>query len=606
MARHGRSSERGWLLQVPRFLLIAVILASLALGLWGFVIYSETPQFHQYWDTEPLDLLYYTLQLFVGASGPVGGEVDMAQVPWQLNIARLLAPASAVIGGIIALLALFDGQLKHAMKRNQRGHVVIVGNTPDATIIEDALNKENAEVTRAESGSAEDLLEAGVRGAAAVYICNDDTGDPGENLRIASVAQGIAPRSPNRKIAVALSDPDLAPALLARHVTNPDHNFDLFSLTNLAASRLAAYAMKRPDIHSIWLLGAGRLRDETIFELVQEWSIRYGANDRLEMVVCGEDVKDAQDAINRACARMPKSMLDIVKLKAVSDVSKLQTPDITIVCGKTDAESLELALSTPQAWRGTPGSLIVLVTHGDQAAALFGTEGVGPLSGNNRALDVVTIASLIKDSNGGILVHEPVGDRLEHVAYRTATRHYNANLPDSGTPALAWEQLSQADQDASHAGTTDLRTLLASLDKSGWKVVPFGASAGLQLTPDQVNYLAKNYYDQNNSKVGTSDNTQWELAVGQITMLPETLAQMGLGIADVRQGDISLLTSATPLITSATPLATTATPLPTSATPKSTAKPAELTTHATPKVVTHATPTVSTHATPKVISGSET
>lgn len=603
-----RFRRANWLGQLPRLIIVGVALLCLILGYWGFVIYARTPHFPEDWQTGRLNFLYYTLQLFVGASGPVGGTADMAQVPWQLNVARLLAPASAVIGGIVALLAIFDEQIRRAYRRSRRGHIIIVGDTPDAEVIEDALRSEDAVVEQAASGSRDDLIQAGAHGAAAIYICNDDTGDPGANLRVAATIRSIKPKVRHRKVAVALCDPELAPAMLARHLTHPVDDVDLFSLTNLAASRLAAHILKQlrqaaahnplgqpSEVTQIWLLGSGRLHDEVIYEVVQEWAVSKGVSERLEIVASG---KNAQKVLDSVCARLPKSLLDVVKLTADDDVSQIAPTDLTVVCGKNDAETLELALETPKAWQGAPGSLIVQVTHGEQAEALFG-EGVGLLGGVDGVLDVVTTASLILPLKGGLLVHESSLDRLQHVAYRTNSQH-------------------------GYQSGAALPQLLAGVERAGWKVVPFGASVGLELPAAAVTSLASGYYEAGSNGVPFAQ-LQPAQAAGyrqQVAVLPETLAQMGLGIAEVNQsGGVSLISSATPLITRATPLVSHATPqvargvtpmvskatpqilddgqrLVSKATPKGSDAVAPLVTKATPQAPDAATTQIST-ATPK-------
>ncbi|MDR2703697.1 MAG: hypothetical protein LBB58_05090, partial [Cellulomonadaceae bacterium] len=341
------SWAHGWLREVPRILVTALFLSCLALGLWGFHILSRTPQFSDDWGGSWPNIIYFTIQLFLGDSGPVSfGEAQMSDLPWQLNVARLLAPAATVMGALIAFLVIFDEHIKRTLTKNQRGHAVIVGDTLEAEVITEALKAERIATVKAESDSQTDLIAAGARGAAAVYICNDDSDDPGANLRVAATVKAIPKRRADRTIAVALLNPALAPALLARHLTQTDPYFDLFSVTNLAASRLAAKAVNT-EVRRIWLLGSGRLRDEVLYELAQEWSVKHKGT--CEIIVSGAE-SDA--AIDRALARLPKVVSDRVSLKAIEDISKAEAADICIVCGKDDAETLGIVLSTPETWQG--------------------------------------------------------------------------------------------------------------------------------------------------------------------------------------------------------------------------------------------------------------
>jgi len=555
-----------WLREAPRILVITLFVACMILGIWGFTILRQTQQFRDDWGGSWLNIIYFTIQLFLGDSGPVSfGEAQMYNLPWQLNVARLLAPAATVIGALIAFLVLFDEHIKRTITRNQRGHVVVVGETPDAEVITEALRNERVPVVQAASGSKTDLIAAGTRGASAVYICNDDSNDPGANLRVAATVKEIPAKISGRTIAVALLDPNLAPALLARHVTQPEPFFDLFSLTNSAASRLAAVAT-HGDAKRIWLLGSGRFRDEVLYELVQEWQARHTGN--FEINVFGEG---GEEAIDRVAARLPESMLSNVTMKYVEDISTAEPADITIICGKDDAETLGIALSTPETWQGKPGSLLVHVARGDQADALFGPEGVGMLDSNGHVLNVVPTASLLADVNNGILVHESTANRLDYVAHRTHNRLGYGNPAETEfahAPAvvaptgLRHSLASRLGRGGPMTAPSALHPLIGALEHSGWKVVPFAASVGLELPPGAIDWLAECYYNDQaglsaasaGAGVGAGRVQFSQLPPEQakryrdlVASLPETLAQMGLGVAQIDQGHFA------PLISSATP-----------------------------------------------------
>lgn len=526
-----------WWRSLPRFLLIALIVLCLGLGMWGYIIFARTPQFAQDWGESTPNLIYFTLQLFLGDSGPVSfGTAQMGAMPWQLNVARLLAPAAAVIGALIAMLSIFDEQIKRAVNRGQRGHVLLVGNTPTADMVEDALKLDGTNVVRTPSGDADDLTNAGVRGAAAVYVCGDDSDDPSANLRIAATVRNLPSQDQDRKIAVALSDPDLAPALLARHLSHPDPDLDLFYLTGLTAARLASYVMDKTHVHRVWLLGSGLLRDEMICELAQEWSIRRKSNDSLEIVVCGEG---ATEAVERAAPRLSAKILTHLSLEAVPDVTETEPADVVVICGKNDTESLEVALSTPQAWAGGADSLVVHVQHDSHAANLFGEAGVGLIDDIDGVLDVVSTGALIRGASPGLLVHEPVVDRLAHAAHRTRVRH----ALESETPTLPaeylqpWDALDPNLQQIHKDQIAAIPPLLTALEHAGWKIVPFASSGGLGLPDDQIETLASEVHrhtDTTGLAYEQLSNEQQEVSRELVRDLPETLAQLGLGIARVR------------------------------------------------------------------------
>lgn len=108
-ARHG-----SW--QWPVILFLAV--AALGLGYLGFRRYDLVHGAAR----SSLDHLYLALQLFSMESGALAGPI-----PWQLELARLLAPVVAAWAALRALAALFRERFELLRLRRWRGHVVICG-----------------------------------------------------------------------------------------------------------------------------------------------------------------------------------------------------------------------------------------------------------------------------------------------------------------------------------------------------------------------------------------------------------------------------------------------------------------------------------------------
>ena len=73
-------------------------------------------------DAHWLDILYLDLQLFVLESGYI-----QAGTPWELQVARLLAPGVPVFTAGKAVFAIFRGKLRILYSRYRAGHVVVCG-----------------------------------------------------------------------------------------------------------------------------------------------------------------------------------------------------------------------------------------------------------------------------------------------------------------------------------------------------------------------------------------------------------------------------------------------------------------------------------------------
>lgn len=96
----------------------ALAVVVVALGFWGLSLAQSrvgTP--------DPVTTRWYrTLQLFVLEGGDVPGPL-----PWQLEVARVMAPLLSAYTVLLAVAATFGEQLDGWRLRRIRGHVVVVG-----------------------------------------------------------------------------------------------------------------------------------------------------------------------------------------------------------------------------------------------------------------------------------------------------------------------------------------------------------------------------------------------------------------------------------------------------------------------------------------------
>lgn len=95
----------------------ALALAVVALGARGFHLHRGGAS----GAIDLVDLVFKSCQLFVLQVG-----VD-PPMPWQLNVARILAPLVAAYTALQALAELFAGQMRSLRLRFLRGHVVVCG-----------------------------------------------------------------------------------------------------------------------------------------------------------------------------------------------------------------------------------------------------------------------------------------------------------------------------------------------------------------------------------------------------------------------------------------------------------------------------------------------
>lgn len=107
-----------WSRTWPWLVFIAMASAASLLGYLGFrelALAAGEPE-------RPLNLAYRTVQLFVLESGNIQGAV-----PWQLEIARVLAPLVPAWAVFQALLVVFRDQREAFWLRRRKGHIVVCG-----------------------------------------------------------------------------------------------------------------------------------------------------------------------------------------------------------------------------------------------------------------------------------------------------------------------------------------------------------------------------------------------------------------------------------------------------------------------------------------------
>lgn len=104
----------------------ALVLTAFFLGFVGFALYCD----NLHVEKSTTDLAYLALQLFVLESGDVPGP----GLPWQLEVARWLAPATTVAALAAALAMVFRGELEEMRLRRRRRRICALFFAPRSTL----------------------------------------------------------------------------------------------------------------------------------------------------------------------------------------------------------------------------------------------------------------------------------------------------------------------------------------------------------------------------------------------------------------------------------------------------------------------------------------
>ncbi|MEU4364081.1 RyR domain-containing protein [Promicromonospora sp. NPDC023987] len=441
------------------------------LGLWGFWIYRTSPDFA--WGTTAWDVVYYSVQLFV-----LGAEAtnEGGDLPWQLQTARFLAPVATGYAVFEAVRSLFADQFVLMRTRRMRGHAIVVGRTPAAGVIAEALAARGALVARTAAGDAESLRNAGMSGAAVLYACEGEDDEPGVNVLTVAVANRADrdPDLPGLRLNAHVSDPELALALQARHLSHPQPGVDFFTLGELVARSLARrdHVLARGAAPHVAVVGHGTFGRALVVAFARLRSVEIASGgEPLTVTLVGPGAQEAARALR---ARWPavRAACRLVPVETFADVRAPGAPQRVYVCHDDDGDALRNALRDSDLWRAGEGAVVLRLNRLAGLGGLFGTHDGAILDDLGGRLDVVEPGTLLRKATApGALVHDDVYDLMAVSAHLTYLRNQRARgVAWQSTPAMvSWADLSE---DLRAANRAQVRAIPDRLRQMGCTVAP--------------------------------------------------------------------------------------------------------------------------------------
>ncbi|MBE1878219.1 RyR domain-containing protein [Myceligenerans pegani] len=463
---------------------VGLVTTSLVLGGWGFALdTADVPG--RTW----FDVLYYDLQLFVLGADPAS---DGGALSWQLQVARFVAPATAVWAIVEAVRALFAERMRRMRERRTKGHAIVVGRTDAAVAVADALRTGGHTVLRADGD--DDLDDAGLRGAAVLYACADDSGNPSVNvLTVASVANTVRERGRGpRRLYAHVGDPDLAAALQARHLAGESTGVDFFTLDALAAQSLAAReAEALAAAAAVAVIGSGDLARALVVALAREWELVAGVRSRLTILLVADDAPAvATELTNRWGV-----VMEACDLLPVTELPDSAAPDRIYVCPDDEDAALYTALTDTRLWHGAPGSLVLVL---DRLAGLGGVldgDGARVLDDLDGRLRTVVVHDLLAHTRyPEPRIHEDVYDRLARAVHHVYLRNQlERGVVWASTPAMRrWEDLTEDLRESNRGWVVGLPDRLARV---GGTIAPRDGGTDAEISGPMLDRLAKAEHD---------------------------------------------------------------------------------------------------------------
>jgi hypothetical protein len=256
-----------------RVLFGLAIVAALGLGGWGLGLYvrpaPDLDGFHRI-----LDVAYDDLQLFVLSSDPLHG----GPYPWQLEVARFLAPLATVYALVEAVLVVLGERMARRNLRRRKGHTIVIGDSAAAHAIARGLARTTgAEVVSASNGEPETLRAHGIVGAAAIYACETEETYRGVNVATVLTAAALRPQGGLQAYAQVV-DPALALTLRARRLGLPSGDkarLDFFNVEEVAARLvIEATDLETEATPHVLISGLGTFGRAVLVEYARHWRLR--------------------------------------------------------------------------------------------------------------------------------------------------------------------------------------------------------------------------------------------------------------------------------------------------------------------------------------------
>lgn len=494
MTIHKQQSDSFWSRHVARgwteyqWSIIGLLaLVAFALGVWGFFEYFRGVTLTR----SGWSLAYHALQLFT-LEFPHQGH----SIPWQLDVARFLAPGVVVYTAAKAFVEIFRDQLQLFRVRFQKGHVIICGLGEKGyllcrsfcaagyRVVVIELHPENSRIRLCRdqgaivlTGSGKDkalLRQARLQRARYLFaVCGDD----GANAEIGAHVQSLAETCSDIELTsfIHISNPDLAELLREKEIST--QNADAFRLEffNIyergARTLLLDYPLSTSnadsdpqDIHII-IVGLGALGSRLLINVARLWKRLYTDTPKQLRVTLVDP--HAETIWAHLTAQYPRidRLLDIElvanEIQSSSEQLNIQDTSRAYICLDDDSESLSAALKLRLWSKGRNVPIIVCMHHDAGLSSLLDRETNGADSFSNLdafgLLDRTCTSELLLGGTNEIIA------RAIHDSYVREQRAAGHTWEDN--PSLvAWEELPDTLKRSNRRQADHISTKLKSID----------------------------------------------------------------------------------------------------------------------------------------------
>lgn len=532
--RAGSVTLRRWLMHMWRDRVSRFLQShrwTIIAAMWGMALTLGYAGFSQYLVSlgamrSHTDIFYMTLQLFTMESGAVPGSVN-----WQLEAARLLAPATTLYTMWHALALIFSEQLHKLRIRFYFDHVVICGLGRRGILLARAFREMGVRVVAIEQDYENDRIEQCRRHGAVVLVgnacdssvlkearvhtarhvialCSDD----GVNAEIAVDTRKLVKdrRGDPLTCVVQIVDARLLDLLKGQELEMSEADsfrLEFFNVFERGAHKIIAEFPPLTDAAStaphILVVGVGRMGQALVTHVARRWRTHHReGKGRIRVTVIDREADDKAEYLKIEFPLLGK----VCDLRACQmDVNSPQfyrgdfleaspdQPGVTSVyiCLDNDSRAMAAGLTILKRTRSQRIPIIIRLIHEGGLAALFQDVNV-----KNESLGMLKPFGLLERTCtpeqvlGG--THETLA-RATHEEYLLLD-HVMLNKTHRDRFAVPWTELPSQWKDAFRRHADHLCRMLAAVGCTLQPLTDWDAEL-FQFSPEQIEIMAKMEHD---------------------------------------------------------------------------------------------------------------
>lgn len=426
------------------------------------------------------DLVYLSLQLFTLESG----SIPAAGVPWQLEVARLAAPAVSAVALMTAVAVVFREQIAEWRLRRAHQHVVVCGlGELGAALAVDLLDSDHQVVAIEADALAPAVTALRRRGAVVVVGDARDAGtlrraqierashlvslvdaDDANAEIVVQASEIVARRQGQALTCIAhIRDPYLCGLLRSEELTSSHHGgarLDFFTIDEQGARVMirdhGPFALHGTRTPEVLVVGLNRFGQSVVAELARQWrGDPAAARGPVTITIVDPAASEVADQLRRRYPHLDHTArlvpvvtgLDVLDADAVAG----STAHIAYVCLDDDSSALQAALTVRNGLADPGSPVVVELIHSGGMARLVDRMAPSEHIHAFTVLEHTLRADLLLGGTYEVLA------QAIHAEYRVQQRGRGDASP--ADPSLVpWEQLpdslkeSNRDQ-AAHIGT---------------------------------------------------------------------------------------------------------------------------------------------------------